>query len=533
MPRVPHPTPIEIAAPVAEVRRVAIERLEARVVDDGNLLIGPDPGVEAGVSLHLRISGDGDASTTVTPSTTGSVGIPFFAWFFAPFLRVAQRRLRVYAIATLRSVLEGGPEPAPPKSIVVLPPVDFTTEQAALLATAAAAAAMVGFASSLFGQFLHHIGETYNASDTTLGVALAITRAGALMALVVTALADRRGRRWAILVGLIGSAAASAISAVAPTLVVFTLGQVLERGFVITTATVAGIAVIEEAPEGARAYALSMLALAGGLGFSLSVLALPLGGLGSDGWRIPFVLGAATIFLVRVIGRRLVETTRYRALEARVDVARGQVREVVDAMYRRRFLLLGFIAFLTSMFSAPSSQFMNKYLTDTHDFSDANIALFRTVTTAVPGLIGLVIGGRISDRRGRKPVAIIGLTVATVTQMAFFVLGGPSIWVLSAVSVLASGAGGIALGSFDIELFPTEVRSTSSAMLTILAVAGSAIGLVAAGALSDQLGGIGRAVALTGIGTLVAAIFLIPLLPESAAGALEDISPTEEYRPDP
>jgi MFS family permease len=185
------------------------------------------------------------------------------------------------------------------------------------------------------------------------------------------------------------------------------------------------------------------------------------------------------------------------------------------------------------MFSAPSSQFMNKYLTDTHDFSDANIALFRTVTTAVPGLIGLVIGGRISDRRGRKPVAIIGLTVATVTQMAFFVLGGPSIWVLSAVSVLASGAGGIALGSFDIELFPTEVRSTSSAMLTILAVAGSAIGLVAAGALSDQLGGIGRAVALTGIGTLVAAIFLIPRLPESAAGALEDISPTEEYRPDP
>ena len=60
----------------------------------------------------------------------------------------------------------------------------------------------------------------------------------------------------------------------------FTGAQVLQRAFVSTTGTVAFIAVVEEAPEGARAYAASMLALAGGFGFSFSVVTLPFADLG-------------------------------------------------------------------------------------------------------------------------------------------------------------------------------------------------------------------------------------------------------------
>ena len=71
----------------------------------------------------------------------------------------------------------------------------------------------------------------------------------------------------------------------------------LQRAFLIVTATVASVAVVEEAPEGARAYATSMLALAGGFGFSFSVITLPFADLGRQAWRIPFVLGALTILL--------------------------------------------------------------------------------------------------------------------------------------------------------------------------------------------------------------------------------------------
>ena len=196
-------------------------------------------------------------------------------------------------------------------------------------------------------------------------------------------------------------------------------------------------------------------------------------------------------------------------------------------------MLLAGAAFLTNIFAAPSSQLMNKYLEDVRNFSSTGIAFFRAVTTAVPGLIGLVIGGRLAEARGRRPVAVIGLAIATATQMVFFTFGGPIIWVMAAASILAAGAGGIALGTLDAELFATEVRSTSNALITTISVFGSGVGFLAAGMLARPLGDLGRSIALTGVAALVAALFVVPLLPESAARKLDDVSPTEEYRPDP
>src|SRR5207237_730203 len=127
---------------------------------------------------------------------------------------------------------------------------------------------------------------------------------------------------------------ACAISAVAPNLLVFTSAQVLQRGLLITTATVAGIAVIEQSPERARAYSASMLALAGGFGFSLAVVVLPLADLGNWGWRLPFALGAGTIFLAPSISRHLAETTRYTTLTTHAEVVRGRLRDRARALRR-------------------------------------------------------------------------------------------------------------------------------------------------------------------------------------------------------
>ncbi len=203
------------------------------------------------------------------------------------------------------------------------------------------------------------------------------------------------------------------------------------------------------------------------------------------------------------MARSLGETSRYTALAARTDVVRGRARDVFDR-HRRRFVMLGVVAFLTSVFSAPSSQFMNQYLIDVHGFTNTDIAIFRTITTAIPGLVGVVLGGgRLAEARGRRPVAALALAAATGSQMIFFLSGGPTLWVASAVSIFMAGAGGIALGTLDAELFPTEVRSTSNAMLYVVAVLGSATGLVLAGGLSHQLGGLGHSVALTGVGSLL------------------------------
>jgi len=522
MPRVARCTLVRLDVPYEQARAAVRRILDDAPRDDHAVVVTID------IALH-----DNGSTTDAEISATATTEIPFFGWFFVPLVVLARRRAQQHAAAALTAAAAGNTPPPQPSPVFGLPPVAFTHEQATLLATAAAATAVVAFAGALFGQLSGPISDSFHLSDTALTVALALTRVGALLALVPTALADRRGRRTSIMLGVLGSAFACAISAIAPGIAFFTVAQALQRGLLITTATVAAIAVVEEAPEGARAYSTSMLALAGGLGFSLAVVVLPFADLGANGWRIPFALGAATIFLARPIAKRLRETVRYEAVARRKDIARGRLREIVDKRYGRRFIVLAAAAFLTNIFAAPSSQLMNKYLEDVRNFSSTGIAVFRGVTTAVPGLIGLVLGGRLAEQRGRKPVAVIGLAIATITQMIFFTFGGPIIWVMAATSILAAGAGGIALGTLDAELFATEVRSTSNALITTISVFGSGAGFLAAGLLAEPLGNLGRSIALTGLPALAAALILVPLLPESAARNLDDVSPTEEYGPDP
>jgi MFS family permease len=499
---------------------------------DGALVIPTDGAASANLVTVVTLAPDGDG-TTVSAHPRGRLDLPFFGWFFIPLVHIAGRRAAAYVLARLQQAFDGGPEPNPPSAVVGLPNVPFTHEQATLLAAASAAVAVTSFASALFGQLVGPIGDTFHASDATLSNALAVTRVGAVLALFATALADRRGRRRAILIGVVGSAIACAISAAAPSLIVFTGAQTIERAFLNTTLIVAGIAVIEEAPHGARAYAASMLALAGGFGFSFAVVALLLD-IGNYGWRLAYVAGALTVLLARPIARSLTETTRYRAIAERTEIRRGSLRELLGTRYRSRFILLAIVGYLANVFSAPSSQLMNKYLEDVRDFSSPGIALFRTITTAVPGLVGLVVGGRLAEQRGRKPVAIAALLIATIAQMVFFLQGGALLWVTSGVSVLTSAMAGVALGTLDAELFPTEVRGTSNALLLIVSVLGSGTGLLVAGHLSDPLGGIGRSIALCGIASIVAAVFFVPRLPETHILSLDDVSPSarpDEYGP--
>ena len=94
--------------------------------------------------------------------------------------------------------------------------------------------------------------SAFDQTDQALGVALAIARAGVLVSLVAIALADRWGRRRLILVGLVGACAANLLTSLAPTFEVFTGAQLLNRALVNTVLIVAGIAAVEDAPEGAR-----------------------------------------------------------------------------------------------------------------------------------------------------------------------------------------------------------------------------------------------------------------------------------------
>jgi len=93
-------------------------------------------------------------------------------------------------------------------------------------------------------------------------------------------------------------------------------------------------------------------------------------------------------------------------------------------------------------------------------------------------------------------------------------------------ATVAGASAGIVLATLGAELFATEVRGTANAFLVGISVVGSAGGLIIAGQLSDRFGGIGRAIAVCGFASLIAAL-LVPALPESFGRELDDLSPSE------
>lgn len=520
---------LDLDAPAAVVRRVAVEALAARPGSGDGAWKGEvafhsgDP-----LPVRLRLTPAGEDRTRAVLEVDGPPPVPYFSWFVRHVLRSTARRALAHAGATLRAGTAGSPPPAPPRRPPLAPPSAFDSTQAGLLATVCAVTAVATFGGSLLSQNVDYVGDAFGASNTSLSTALALSRAGVLIALVASALADRQGRRRLLLVSLAGVCLANCVAALAPNLATFTVAQVLMRGFLNTTLTVGAIAAIEEAPEGARAYSLALLGLAGGLGYAVGVVLLPLadlGGEGSEAWRLSFAISAVSVLLLPGFARHLGETRRYADLAAR-GAKRGQVGEVFDPTYGGRFGLLVVAAFLFAMFSAPTSQFTNKYLNDVRGFSGLDITLFRAVTQGLPGLAGIVIGGRLAETKGRRPVAAIALFAGTIAEMVFLLFGGAALWVSSAAAIALGGIATPALGAFNGELFPTEIRGTANALLLVAGVSGAAVGLLTAGRLSDELG-LGAALALMGVPSLVASVLLIPRLPESAARSLDEVSPSE------
>ncbi|HMC79984.1 MAG TPA: MFS transporter, partial [Acidimicrobiia bacterium] len=385
---------MELAAPAERVRRLAEEALGAE----------PDPADPAALIIQVRFP-TGDPTPVrlrVEPRGTGAQvlleteptpPVPYFSWFVGPILRSAGRRARSWTERALRAAEAGQPAPPPPKRPSLAPPTAFSAPQAVLLATVCAVTAAATYGSSLLSQDVDYVGRSFGASDRALGTALAISRVGVLIALVASAMADRKGRRTLMLVSFAGVCLANGVAAAAPNLALFTAGQTLMRGFANTALIVAGIAAIEEAPDGARAYSLALLALAGGFGYGFGVALLPVADLAGQAWRISFALSAATALLLPSFARHLAETQRYAGLAAR-DAKRGRVGEVFDPSYGGRFGVLVVATFLFSVFTAPASQFTNRYLADSRGFSGFDITVFRGITQGFPGLAGVAIGGR-------------------------------------------------------------------------------------------------------------------------------------------
>jgi predicted MFS family arabinose efflux permease len=210
-------------------------------------------------------------------------------------------------------------------------------------------------------------------------------------------------------------------------------------------------------------------------------------------------------------GRRLRESPRFVVHEREPH----RYRELFRPPYGRRVLLVGSAGLLAATFAAPTVEFLNRYLDDVHGFSSFEIVAFLAIT-GTPSFAMLVVGGRLSDFRGRKRVGVPLLVVGTFAFAGFYLADGAWLWLLFFAAAMLSSAGGSAL-------FPTRVRSAANAVHLTCLVAGSAIGLVLTGLIADA-SDVGRAIALLAIGPLAAAVIVARWFPETARQDLDETS---------
>ncbi len=396
-----------------------------------------------------------------------------------------------------------------------LPPDRLDARSAESLDSLALLALVAGFLTGLPAQTTAFAADTFGAGESTqawLGTAI---RIGAAAAMVFVGLADRWGRRRVLLAAGWVGCLAGACGVFAPNIAALGAVQVVERSMAAVMAIVIPIMAAEEVPAGARAYSFSLLAIAGGLGAGAAVVTLPLADAATDGWRYIYLLSLIWI-PVLIAARRLGETRRFERPHLHTHLSdRG-----------RRLALLCTTGLLTNILFAPSSFFLNQFLKEERGYSGSRVALFVALTSTT-AMLGMVLGSRLAETRGRRSVAAVAMAVGSAAVVATFLAHGWPIWAWSLVSSAFLAALVPAYGVYGPELFPTGSRGAANGVVTVVGLVGSGIGLLGVGWLAERWGSLGVPMAWAGVTPLLAAGVVLLLFPETAHVELEQLNPED------
>lgn len=365
------------------------------------------------------------------------------------------------------------------------------------------------------------------ADKSVRGNIFSIVRVAILLSVGLTALADRKGRRR-VLASAVGiGCLATAAGALSPSLTVLTLTQIVARGLATGIGIVMLVLATEELPAKSRAYGVSLLILAAGLGSGMVLWVLPLADIADWSWRLVYLVGgllaAPAIWagLKLPVGRRFAHTAS--------TGSRSSLRELWhNQKLRKRLILLSISGLLAAVFSQPASQLHNDFLRSEQGFTGTDISIF-TLITSTPIGIGVFIGGLLADRAGRRFTAALGTILGSSLFLGSLFTSGAPLWLLTFGGVVLGGIAVPAVGVYGPELFPTRLRSTANGVIRTTAVIGSVIGLQVVSRLSERWDALGPALAVTLIGPLILAVLFLVAYPETADRTLESINDEPEF----
>lgn len=397
------------------------------------------------------------------------------------------------------------------------PPEVLDAQAAAALASLAYLSIVGGYLGSLITQSLTYAADEFGADDGQQATTLAVIRVGVLLSLGIAAWADRNGRRRALLACAAGGCVLTALGALTPGLIALSATQIFARGLATALGLLIVVVIAEEMPAGARAYGVSLLTMSGGMGAGMVLWILPLVELDERAWRGLYVVPLLFLPLIKATAALLPESRRFVRRHAAAKFAG----------HGRRLALLAGTTFALAILSTPASQLQNEFLREEFSFSAGQITLF-TILTVTPASIGIVVGGRLADTRGKRLIGGIGLGVgAALTAAQFVTTSVGLVWTVATIGSIFGGLAVPALAVYGPELFPTSLRTKANVVMTILGVLGSILGLGIVSYLSDRWS-LGPAIAVLAIAPLLATFLLIPRYPETAHKELEELNPEDD-----
>lgn len=496
------------------------------------------------------------------------LSVPVWRWFLTPLVNRELRR------------------PRPDGTQPFWAPADRLDPRAGLVIGVLCLLSVVaGYLGTLLSQTITFAFDEFDAGLATQGDTLTAVRVGVLIALALVWYADRRGRRPVLLFSATAGCLIAAAGAASVGVWTYGAGQLVSRSLATAMFVLLVVISAEEMPAGSRAYAVSVLTLAAGLGSGVVVWLLPLADLGLRAWRILFLAPLLALPLILYCARRLPESLRFRADRADPPVAAvaepegeptfrsgttdraldepaakteeadmpapdgdaeavgtdptlGPAPPAVSARSRqepevqrqsrrmRRLTLLGIGALLFSVFSAPASQFLNEFLRSEHLFRAREISRFQ-LSINTPAAIGVLIGGRFSDVRGRRMIGAVGLIAGVTFVVLRYAHGGWRMWMWGVLAGIFGAATVPVMGAFGGELFGTSSRALSNGLITVLGVLGSAIGLQLVGRYTDAGGDFWQIFAMVAAAPLLLAVLVLVAFPETAWRELEDLNPED------
>ncbi len=445
----------------------------------------------------IRSEADGLVETT-----SYRLSIPWFGWLFGPLLR-----------RTLRRTATPGSAP------FWTPPDVLSVRQVNVLGLLAAASLLSAFTNTLFTQTVAFAGDDFGVGDWGRGIGGTVVRLGIIVGLPFALAADRIGRRR-VIVGLAWAAPVIAsLGALAPNFPLLVATQAISRPLGLALDLLVAVVAAEEMPRSSRAYSVSILAMASGLGAGLAVVSLPLADLGDGGWRLVYALALVWLVVAVDLTRRLPETQRFE----RHVIEQGHVD---TPMQSRRLAVQMAVAFFGNLLLAPSSFFQNGYLKDERGYSAGMVAVFSLVTTT-PGVIGLVLGGRAADTRGRRRIATICVPIGAALIVGSFWFGGGPMWAFAIGGAVIAATAYPSLAVYRTELFPTGRRGRAAYLILASALIGGSLSLLVTGAFLDADVGYGAILSVLLTGPVIVAAIVWFTYPETAHRELEEINPED------